>query len=68
MVWRDPIKDPAAPAVLAAFEAARRDELPQVDCYRAGSAAQIRGAKGGRCDPRGQGQAARRRCVMAARA
>jgi hypothetical protein len=36
MVWRDPIKDPAASAVLAAFEAARRDDLPQVDCYRAG--------------------------------
>jgi hypothetical protein len=35
-VWRDPIKDPAASAVLAAFEAARRDDLPQVDCYRAG--------------------------------
>ena len=30
------IKDPAASAVLAAFEAARRDDLPQVDCYRAG--------------------------------
>jgi hypothetical protein len=36
MVWRDPIKDPAASAVLAAFEAAQRDDLPQVDCYRAG--------------------------------
>jgi hypothetical protein len=36
MVWRDPIKDPTASAVLAAFEAARRDDLPQVDCYRAG--------------------------------
>jgi hypothetical protein len=36
MVWRDPIKDPAASAVLEAFEAARRDDLPQVDCYRAG--------------------------------
>jgi hypothetical protein len=36
MVWRDPIKDPAASAVLAAFEVARRDDLPQVDCYRAG--------------------------------
>jgi hypothetical protein len=30
------IKDSAASAVLAAFEAARRDDLPQVDCYRAG--------------------------------
>jgi hypothetical protein len=27
MVWR---------AVVAAFEAAQRDDLPQVDCYRAG--------------------------------
>jgi hypothetical protein len=33
---RDPIEDPAASAVLAAFEAARRDDLPPVDCYRAG--------------------------------
>jgi hypothetical protein len=29
----------AAAAVLAAFEAAERDELPPVDCYRAGGAA-----------------------------
>jgi len=36
MVWRDPMNDPTASAVLAAFEAARRDHLPQVDCYRAG--------------------------------
>jgi len=28
--------DNAAGAVLAAFEAAQRDDLPPVDCYRAG--------------------------------
>jgi hypothetical protein len=81
MVWHDrgpdPMTDPAASAVLAAFEAARRDDLPQVHCYRAGvlawrrahpdSAAQIRRAEGGRCDPRGEGQAARRGYVIAAR-
>jgi hypothetical protein len=40
MVWYDrepdPMTDPAAPAVLEAFEAAQRDDLPPVDCYRAG--------------------------------
>jgi len=32
----DPMTDRAAAAVLAAFETAQRDELPPVDCYRAG--------------------------------
>jgi hypothetical protein len=32
-------KSDDAAAVLAAFEAAERDELPRVDCYRAGVAA-----------------------------
>jgi hypothetical protein len=32
----DPTKDPAAPSVLAAFEAAERDDLPPVDCYLGG--------------------------------
>ena len=40
MVWHDrepdPTTDSAAGAVLAAFEAAQRDDLPPVDCYRAG--------------------------------
>jgi hypothetical protein len=40
MVWRssmiDPTTDVAAGAVLEAFEAAQRDGLPSVDCYRAG--------------------------------
>jgi len=40
MVWHDrepdPMTDNAAGAVLAAFEAAQRDDLPPVDCYRAG--------------------------------
>ena len=40
MNWRgstiDPTTDVAASAVLEAFEAARGDGLPSVDCYRAG--------------------------------
>jgi hypothetical protein len=36
MVWRDPVKDPAASAVLEAFDAARAARLPPVVCYRAG--------------------------------
>jgi hypothetical protein len=32
----DPTTDRAAAAVLAAFEAAQRDDLSSVDCYRAG--------------------------------
>ena len=36
MALHDPITDPAASAVLEAFEAARRDDLSPVDCYRAG--------------------------------
>jgi hypothetical protein len=32
----DPTTDRAAAAVLAAFEAAQRDNLPPVDCYLAG--------------------------------
>jgi hypothetical protein len=40
MVWHDrepdPTTDNAAGAVLGAFEAAQRDDLPPVDCYRAG--------------------------------
>ena len=32
----DPTMDDAASAVLEAFEAAQRDDLPPVDCYRAG--------------------------------
>lgn len=40
MMWRgsmiDPTTDVAAEAVLEAFEDARRDGLPSVDCYRAG--------------------------------
>jgi hypothetical protein len=32
----DPTTDRAAADVLAAFEAAQRDDLPPVDCYRAG--------------------------------
>ena len=40
MVWHDrepdPTTDSAAAAVLAAFEAGQRDDLPPVDCYRAG--------------------------------
>jgi hypothetical protein len=40
MVWPDreinPTTDPAAPAVLEAFDAAQATRLPPVDCYRAG--------------------------------
>ena len=40
MVWRgstiDPTEDSAASAVLDAFESAREEGLPSVDCYRAG--------------------------------
>jgi len=40
MVWRgsiiDPTRDVAAEGVLEAFDAARSDGLPSVDCYRAG--------------------------------
>ncbi len=40
MVWRgstiDPTTDIAAHAVIEAFEEARSDGLPSVDCYRAG--------------------------------
>ena len=36
MAETDPTTDRAAAAVLAAFEAAQRDDLPSVDCYRAG--------------------------------
>jgi hypothetical protein len=40
MVWRgsviDPTEDVAAPAVLDAFDAARRAGEASVDCYRAG--------------------------------
>ena len=40
MVWRylekDPMTDDAAPAVLAAFDAAQRARLRTVDCYIAG--------------------------------
>ena len=36
MAETDPTTDRAAPGVLAAFEAAQRDDLPSVDCYRAG--------------------------------
>jgi hypothetical protein len=32
----DPTKDPAAPAVLAGFDAAQDAGLPSIDCYRAG--------------------------------
>src|SRR6266566_1399376 len=32
----DPTTDRAAAGVLAAFEAAQRDDLPRVDCYQAG--------------------------------
>ena len=32
----DPVTDPAASAVLEAFDAAQMDDLPPVDCYRAG--------------------------------
>ncbi len=32
----DPTKDPAAPAVLAAFDAAQDAGMPSLDCYRAG--------------------------------
>ena len=32
----DPTKDPAAPAVLAAFDAAQDAGMPSMDCYRAG--------------------------------
>ena len=32
----DPTTDGAAAAVLAAFEAAQRDDLPSIDCYLAG--------------------------------
>jgi len=35
----DPTTDGAAAVVLAAFEAAQRDDLPPVDCYLAGVAA-----------------------------
>jgi hypothetical protein len=35
----DPTADIAAPAVIAAFAAARRAGRPAVDCYRAGVAA-----------------------------
>ena len=35
MAETDPTTDRAAAAVLAAFEAAQRDDLPSVDCYRA---------------------------------
>ena len=41
MVWRgrepDPMTDPAASAVLEAFDAAWTARLPPVVCYRAGS-------------------------------
>jgi hypothetical protein len=40
MVWRDrepdPMADPAASAVLEAFDAAQAAHLPSVVCYRAG--------------------------------
>jgi hypothetical protein len=40
MVWRglviDPMEDVAAPAVIDAFDAARRTGEASVDCYRAG--------------------------------
>jgi hypothetical protein len=40
MVWHDreinPTMDPAAPAVLEAFDAAQAAHLPPVFCYRAG--------------------------------
>ena len=40
MAWRgstiDPTTDVAADAVLEAFEGARANGLPSVDCYRAG--------------------------------
>ena len=43
MVWRgstiDPTSDVAAEAVLLAFEAARQEGRPSVECYRAGVAA-----------------------------
>jgi len=43
MVWRgstiDPTADVAAEAVLDAFEAAREEGRPAVECYRAGVAA-----------------------------
>jgi hypothetical protein len=35
-VEKDPMTDDAAPAVLAAFDAAQRDRLGSVDCYLAG--------------------------------
>jgi hypothetical protein len=35
----DPTTDRAAAAVLAAFETAQRNDLPPVDCYRAGGEA-----------------------------
>lgn len=40
MVWRsstmDPTADVAAASVLTAFDTARAEGLPSVDCYRAG--------------------------------
>jgi hypothetical protein len=40
MVWRgatiDPTMDVAAEAVIEAFDAAQRNGLPSVECYRAG--------------------------------
>jgi hypothetical protein len=43
MTWRgsriDPTTNPAAEAVLRAFESARRAGCPSVECYRAGVAA-----------------------------
>jgi hypothetical protein len=36
MVWHDRKPDPAASAVLEAFEAAQTARLPPVFCYRAG--------------------------------
>jgi hypothetical protein len=70
MVWhgweRDPIADPAASDVLAAYEAATEAQLPTVDCYlaaveawrQARSIGRIRAKAGSGGSPLGQGPSA----------